>query len=51
MKLEVVAYASKCNRNLILFGQLRKSKITYIDNSDVMSLIQEGQAIAHARKD
>ena len=51
MKLEKVVYAPECNSNLILLKQLQESKITYIDNSDSMTLIQKIQTIAHTKRD
>lgn len=51
VKLEGVAYASKCDSNLISPGQLCDSKITFIDNADAMTLVQGGNPIAHARRD
>ena len=51
LRLEGVAYAPKCDSNLISLGQLRDSNITYVDNPDAMTLMQGGQAIAHARRD
>lgn len=51
LKLCDVAYAPDCNSNLISLGQLRDSNITYVDNSEAMTLIQADQAIAHARRD
>ena len=46
-----MAYAPKCDSNLILLRQLRDSNITYVDNPDAMTLMPGGQAIAHARRD
>lgn len=51
IRLERVAYAPECDSNLISLGQLRDSNITYVDNPDAMTLMQGGQAIAHARRD
>lgn len=51
IRLEGVAYAPECDSNLISLGQLRESKITYVNNPNAMTLMQGGQAIAHARRD
>lgn len=51
IRLEGVVYAPECDSNLILLGQLRNSNITYVDNPNTMTLMQGGQAIAHARRD
>lgn len=49
--LNNVAYAPDCDSNLISLGQLRESGITYVDNTEVMTLMQAGVPIAHARRD
>lgn len=46
-----MAYAPEFDLKLILLGQLHGSNITYINNSDAMTLMQGGQAIVHARRD
>ena len=50
IRLEGVAYAPKCDSNLIFLRQLHDSNITYVDNPDAMTLMHGGQAIAHARQ-
>lgn len=50
-KLCNVVYAPDCNSNLISFSQLCDSNITYVNNSEVMILIQADQAITYARCD
>lgn len=39
MKLKKILYVFECNTNLILFKQLYKSNITFVDNKDNMRLI------------
>lgn len=51
IRLKGVAYAPKCDSNLISLGQLRNSNIIYVDNPNTMTLIQGDQAIAHTRRD
>ena len=51
IKLERVAYAPKCDSNLISLGQLRDSKITFVNNADVMTLLQGISSIANVRRD
>ena len=46
-----VAYISEYDSNLILLGQLDKSKISYINNSNTITLIQKRQAIKYIKKD
>ena len=51
IKLEGVAYAPECNSNLISLGQLRDSKITFVNNVDVMTLLQRISPIANVKRD
>lgn len=46
-----MAYAPKCNSNLILLGQLRDNNIIYVDNKDAITLVQEGRIVVHVRRD
>lgn len=41
IRLKQVAYAFEYDLNLILFGQLCGSNITYIDNKNAMILVQK----------
>lgn len=50
LKLGNVIYTSNCNSNLISLAQLHDSNIIYINNFEVMILIQLGQLIAYARQ-
>lgn len=43
--------ALRCNSNLILFGQLRKNRITYHDNPITITLMKNGKVIAEVRKE
>lgn len=51
IKLEGVAYALKYDSNLISLSQLHDSKITFVDHTDAMTLVQRGSPIAHGRRD
>ena len=50
IELHNMALAPGCDLNLISLGQLRKSRITYHDNSAAMTLMEDGKVIAHARR-
>lgn len=42
IRLERVVYASKCDLNFISLMQLHDNNITYVDNSNTMTLMQRG---------
>ena len=50
MTLLNVAYAPKCDSNLISLGQLRKSGISYHDHPDSMALKQGGSTLGVANR-
>lgn len=51
IRLEKVAYASEYDFNLILLDQLYKNNITYINNKDVMILVERDYIITHVKRD
>lgn len=51
IKLYNVALAPGCNSNLILFSQLRESRITYHDSPSAMTLIRDGKVITEAKRE
>lgn len=51
VKLESIAYAPDCNRNLISLRQFCKNNIIIIDNKDHIKLIQREQEIAQTKRD
>lgn len=51
LKLWDVAYGLNCNSNLISLGQLRNNNITYVNNFEVIILVQIGHSITYAKCD
>lgn len=51
IELHNVAFAPECDSNLISLGQLRESGITYHDDPTMMTLMKDGSAIAHAKRE
>lgn len=51
IKLVEVTLITDCKSNLILLGQLRDNRITYHNNRSSIFLMQDGQPIAHVRRD
>lgn len=51
IKLYNIALAPKCNSNLISFGKICKSRITYHDNLMTMILMRNGKVIAKVKRE
>lgn len=50
IELHNVAFAPRCDLNLISLGQLQETGITYYDNPTTMTLMRHGKVIAQAKR-